>query len=344
MAGYSRKYITKIGNVLVSDTATSEEREHALQTLNDWRVLHLVPLNTFQVTLREYVKKLSGKHGIVAQRLKRVPTILDKIKNRQQQMQLGRMQDVGGLRAIVTDIRQLNDLKKTYTRLRTKHSLERVHDYIVEPKESGYRGVHIIYKYHSPEKLQYDGLYVEIQLRTRLQHLWATAVETVGFFFQEALKSSQGNKNWLDFFKLVSAMFALEEKEKPHSEFANSTKEELAQQLAQFVQKHKILGQLKTIQVTEFATKNPKLAKAAYWVIETILNGHSTIKILPFLASQKDAADLTYRQLEQSPECKSGRKQVVLVSVDSVSKIEKAYPNFFGDIKDFMAELQRLIK
>jgi len=47
--------------------------------------------------------------------------------------------------------------------------------------------------------------------------------------------------------------------------------------------------------------------------------------------------------LEQSPECKSGRKQVVLVSVDSVSKIEKAYPNFFGDIKDFMAELQRLV-
>ena len=134
--------------------------------------------------MREYVKELSGKHGIVAQRLKRVPTILDKIKNRQQQMQLGRMQDVGGLRAIVTDIRQLNDLKKKYARLRTKHSLERVHDYISETKESGYRGVHIIYKYHSPEKPQYDGLYVEIQLRTRLQHLWATAVETVDFFFK----------------------------------------------------------------------------------------------------------------------------------------------------------------
>jgi hypothetical protein len=258
-------------------------------------------------------------------------------------MQLGRMQDVGGLRAIVSDMRQLNELRKKYDRSRTKHSLERQYDYIAEPKESGYRGVHIIYKYHSPGDLRYDGLYVEIQLRTRLQHLWATAVETVGFFFQEALKSSQGNKNWLNFFKLVSAMFALEEKEQPHSEFAGFSREELARQLTRFVQAYKILGHLETIQITERAIKHPALARTAYWVIETVLNGHSSINIRPFLASQEDAADLTYRQLEQSPDCKTGKKQVVLVSVDSVSKIAKAYPSFFGDIKDFMAELQKLI-
>jgi ppGpp synthetase/RelA/SpoT-type nucleotidyltranferase len=342
MTIYSRTHINRIGEILTSDKSTADERENALQTLNDWRALHFVPLNTFQANLRKYVKEVTGKRGIVAQRLKRVPTILDKIKNRQQQMFLGRMQDIGGLRAIVQDIKKLREIEKKYERSKTKHYLERKKDYINDPQESGYRGIHIIYKYNSPEKPEYNGLYIEIQLRTRLQHLWATAVETVGFFFQEALKSSQGNKNWLDFFKLVSAVFAFEEKEKPFFKFQSFTKEELIRQLDQFIEKHRIQNQLKTIQIAKLATKNPQLLKAAYWVIETVLNGNSVIKIHPFLNSQQDSADLTYRQLEQSPECKSGKKQVVLVSVDSVSKIEKAYPNFFGDIDDFVKELQRI--
>ncbi len=52
---------------------------------------------------------------------------------------------------------------------------------------------------------------IEVQLRTRLQHNWATAVETVGIFTGEALKSSQGNEDWQDFFRLVSTWFAHKE-------------------------------------------------------------------------------------------------------------------------------------
>ncbi len=45
-------------------------------------------------------------------------------------------------------------------------------------------------------------LLIELQLRTRLQHEWATAVETMGTFLQSSLKSSQGPEEWLDFFSL----------------------------------------------------------------------------------------------------------------------------------------------
>jgi hypothetical protein len=62
------------------------------------------------------------------------------------------------------------------------------------------------------------------------------------------------------------------------------------------------------------------------------------------MKSQSETADSYYRLLEQSPDCQSGKKQVVLVSVDSVSKIEKAYPNFFGKIEDFMNALQKIIQ
>ncbi len=39
-----------------------------------------------------------------------------------------------------------------------------------------------------------------MQIRTAVQHSWATAVEVVGAFTAQSLKSSQGNEKWLDFF------------------------------------------------------------------------------------------------------------------------------------------------
>lgn len=38
------------------------------------------------------------------------------------------------------------------------------------------------FKSKSSSYSQYNGMLIEIQLRTRLQHYWATAVETVGIF------------------------------------------------------------------------------------------------------------------------------------------------------------------
>ena len=49
---------------------------------------------------------------------------------------------------------------------------------------------------------------IELQIRTRLQHAWATAVETMGIFIDHSLKSSQGPQDWLDFFSLVGNAFA----------------------------------------------------------------------------------------------------------------------------------------
>jgi len=42
-------------------------------------------------------------------------------------------------------------------------------DYISDPRRSGYRGVHVI--------VGYDGRQIEVQLRTRVMHDWAIAVE-----------------------------------------------------------------------------------------------------------------------------------------------------------------------
>ena len=77
-----------------------------------------------------------------------------------------------------------------------------------EPRPSGYRGMHLIYSYRANRKHALDGLNVEIQIRTSLQHQWATAVETVGTFTGEALKSGGGEEDWLRFFVLRSSRIA----------------------------------------------------------------------------------------------------------------------------------------
>jgi len=52
---------------------------------------------------------------------------------------------------------------------------------------------------------------IEIQIRTLLQHAWATAVETVGTFINMPLKSSLGDEGWLRFFALMGSAMAIAE-------------------------------------------------------------------------------------------------------------------------------------
>jgi len=342
---YTRGSINRVGKLLVTDNISPQERDEALDELNDWRSLHLDPMNMFQATLRGYVERIDPKHGIVAQRLKRTPTIIDKLKNRQQVMKLGEMQDIGGLRAIVSDVAKVRELEKKYDRSRARHVLRRKRDYIAQPQESGYRGIHLVYSCVTPKNSDTDGLLVEIQLRTHLQHLWATAVETVGTFFQESLKSSQGSRKWLEFFKQISAIFAIEEGERPHEAFRDVPYGELLKRLKEYTDEHAIFATFKLI-LAATQVLHPKVAKpaskqgpAAYWIIESYVK-RPHVKIYNFYKGQEDTANAMYRNLEDR--CGTQETQIVLISVDSFRKIAKAYPNFFSNIADFHRELHRL--
>jgi ppGpp synthetase/RelA/SpoT-type nucleotidyltranferase len=314
---YSRSFINRVGDVLADENSTTEAVESAVQTLSDWRALHLYPMNTFQATLRKYVNAVDSK-GIVAQRLKRTPTIIDKLRNRQQSMELGRMHDVGGLRAIVNNVQNVRKIENKFVNSRAKHILKRTYDYIAEPKDSGYRGIHLVYEYQNPKNMDYDGLFIEVQLRTRLQHLWSTAVETAGFFFQESLKSSQGNEHHLEFFQIVSALFAHEEGQPTSMPFSQFSREALIEKLRQLESENGILPLLGAIQIVRLI-ESPKLTDTAYWIIRTILDPPN-VMIYPFVRSQQSAANTMYQLLEQTNEHKKGKSQVVLVSADSVVK------------------------
>jgi putative GTP pyrophosphokinase len=98
--------LNRAGRSLVEVELFSQEYEDALELANRWRACHAYPINTFQATLRTKIKNCKGD-VLVAQRLKRMPTIIDKLV-RFPNMQLTTMQDIAGIKAIFDD---LNDIK-----------------------------------------------------------------------------------------------------------------------------------------------------------------------------------------------------------------------------------------
>lgn len=113
---YSRTQVSKAGDILTAlskDPATDldlDEWLHAYEVLANWRACHGYPINTFQATLRTRLKKID-EAALVAQRLKRTPSILNKLR-RFKGMNLARMQDIGGLRAVVGSVRHLAVLNR----------------------------------------------------------------------------------------------------------------------------------------------------------------------------------------------------------------------------------------
>ena len=118
------------------------------------------------------------------------------------------MQDIGGLRAIVSTVNTVRKLERVYRTARFTHTLASSKNYIDKPKPDGYRGVHLIYRYKNPLAPEYDGLNLELQIRSRLQHAWATGAETMGTFLGQALKSGQGEQSWRNYFSIAGAALA----------------------------------------------------------------------------------------------------------------------------------------
>ena len=153
-----------------------------------------------------------GKEALVAQRLKRLSSIGAKL-GRFRNMNLARMQDVGGCRAVLPSVDDVRRVTRGYADSPPRHRVVHTDDYLTRPRASGYRGIHLVSRFQSGEAREavHAGMRIEIQLRSRLQHAWAAAVETVGTFSGQALKSSEGDEGWLRFFALMASEIAFSE-------------------------------------------------------------------------------------------------------------------------------------
>lgn len=246
------------------------------------------------------------------------------------------MQDIGGCRAVLTSARDVAQIVKYYkSKSRMNHKQVSMKNYIENPKESGYRGVHLIYRYHSNNQQTsiYNGFKIEMQLRSQLQHSWATAVETVGAFVGQALKSSIGDEKWKRFFALMSTAIAIREHTAPVPD-TPTNKQELREELNHYASALNVRYRLRTYgEAMRLLTKQNE--RAAHYYLLELNTLKAELKVSGFGRNSGPKAQQEYQEAEKRAK-ENAELDIVLVSVDSLSALERAYPNYFADTRVFV--------
>jgi GTP pyrophosphokinase len=227
----SKKAINRAGIVCRDWWMTPKARvtDEVVEGWNDvveWRSSFDRPLKTTTQGLRGFAKREAGskREPVVAQRLKRMPTIVDKLA-RHENMKVTQMQDIGGCRAIMATEKELRGVLRRIERNWDVRG--EVKDYIAEPKPDGYRAVHVVV-------IKNDRM-IEIQLRTPLQHEWALATERLTLRLREGVKFGVGPPDLMRYLRMAAEAMALTENGQPVDEGFTKEFENLRQQVMPYL-------------------------------------------------------------------------------------------------------------
>lgn len=217
-AQYSKSQVNRAGQLLCElrqalvsnlDGALAEidgpQVDEAIEAVEWWRGRHARPLARVNAGLRYYIRKAGVPEPEVTQRLKRFSTIVHKL-GRQPGMQLSRMEDIGGVRAILPTQQHVDDVVDMLQRAE-RWRIRRLRSYVEGsdpgPKGDGYRAVHVI--------VEKNDSFIEIQLRTPWQDAWAQSVEQDTRRLRAGLKFGSGPDDLLEYYVAVSELFAMRE-------------------------------------------------------------------------------------------------------------------------------------
>lgn len=317
--GGSKSRVTRAGQAVREGKASPEE----LAVIDTWRAAHRAVLNTFQAILRIRAK---DTNVVVAQRHIRKRTIFDKL-HRLPRMELARMDDIAGCRLIFPTIDELTTFRAKLHKARFKHKRRNSVDkynYILSPKDTGYRGIHDVYEYdvNSDHGRDYKGLFVEIQYRTSVQHAWATAVEVIGIITESQPKFQRGDDRYEKAMALASEILA-RAYEGMTSCFPEMPDEEVVRAFLSIDEEIGLLRLLRGINATESET----LAKG-----NVILMFTDTEELE--VETYRDATE-ALRALFKHEKENPGR-DVVLVRAGSSEEVRIAFRNYFTDAKEFI--------
>lgn len=296
-----------------------------------------MPLLVFRGHLAKRAEKVDPR-AIIAQRLKRFKSIMNKL-SREPHMKLSQMQDLGGCRAILSDIRSLEALFEIYRNANDDFVQSeggmKCSNYLRFPKSDGYRGIHLVgrYKARAQKNEPWNGHRIEIQLRTRLQHAFATAVETVTTFTRTPLKFGGGPDQWRRFFSLMGSALALREGT-PLVEGTPANPEELTRELRELTRALRVRQRLRGW--TRALNRLPKREMVdAKWILLVLDVSNDTIQTTGFSDPKKAVqAVAAIEKSAQAPQL-----DAVLVGVSSIKSLRNAYPNYYADTAAFVEAL-----
>lgn len=326
----------------LSYVRNSEEVQQHFRLVQAWRSMQIDPTRTVFEQLQQVSSLLP--HSLVTFRLKRVSSILKKLSRKSSNLRLGSMDDIGGCRLIVETCDQVDlAVQQILSRLKIKES-RGIKDYISCPQDSGYRSHHIIAVV--PGKILSSR--VEIQVRTRLQHSWATGVEAASAIYGQDYKSPENlvdlDRTYVkQFFQLASALFALEE-DRPVASNMPTDKQILKHDLKSLPCYEQVCSDLLDATDSSFQSiyhpfneLGPNLYLLEYDREEQVL--YST----PFSTSSVSDALDWYNQSEEE-DVFSTLRDTVLVYAASSEYLSAAFPNYSTNLDEFTENLRRCME
>ena len=326
----SKTKVGKAGKVLTSPLSSSQERTDALAIVNYWREIHAEAL---QRALGDIEGLGSvGSDVLVAGRIKKLSTIVDNLERPSTPSDLQTMYDIAGCRLVVPDMRALD---RAYDGLSALAAFDLAktsrHDYISHPRSSGYRGKHVILRYDDLECGH--RLFVEVQLRTELQHAWATAVEMHDVAVKTRLKFNEIDNPAGRFFRKAALLIAqIEQRGEVDTRAIRSLSE----------------GRLE-LSAAVGAVDALEAACDAVCLLSDDLSGcASDYYLVDFVAEEQtleltrlDSMDALATYFEAEGADNDGGRDLVLTRGASYERLAKLYPNYFGDISNFVGLVKR---
>ncbi len=343
-----RSIYNKAGKTLLKEGVSTEDLNSALEIVGDWRAAHRYPLHAIMMTLRTRARHTDSS-AIVVQRSKRIVSIIPKLER----MRLTQIQDIGGCRAILKDLSRLNKVHRSYMDRAAKPDPRRSYmegepdNYIDKPKADGYRSIHYVFRYRSEleEYKPFEGMKIEVQLRTRVQHSWATALEIVDLFnpaqkLKTDIDKNQADPQWKRFFKLMGTVIARRE-ECADVPDTPSTQKELVKELRDLCNDLNIITKLEGYGKAVNHLESKKSSKGGAVVV--VLNTKErTLRTILFTRLSKKQIDEEYLRFETAY-LNMPHMQVVQVNVESLDQLKRAYPNYDLDTKEFVSIVKQAL-
>ena len=336
---HSRSAVKRAGKAI----SEGVETDHDIDLVDQWRSAHGYVINTFQIFFKRRIVKRSAPAEF-AQRLKRRRTVIDKLHRRRNDGQpliadVTSMHDFAGCRLIFQDIESLVEFRSYVNspesmknvKHKLRHGLEK-YDYIERPKSSGYRGIHDIYFHHPrPHRhgdmsAPWQGLLVEVQYRTRVQHAWATALEISDIIDGQRTKFELSETERVRFFALASEVLARHHEHKSRA-FVNRTLDDLIGELNE-LESH--LGILRRLDALKQYGGLEKIRRHNVLNIKSVDGGSFELEVFAFQNASQAIEKAT--ELEKDPDSVNA----VYVSADNPSQLRSAYRNYFNDPVDFV--------
>jgi len=348
---YTPGQIDRAGKTLTNPSASKDELTEAFSIVDNWRKAHAYPLELARNTLNQRVAEICPdavipERPIVSERLKRIESIRDKLI-REPKMNLFTMQDIGGCRAVLRGPEEVEKLLRSYADVLDLKTT----DYVASPRVSGYRSTHLVWRFRSQDSstADYNNMRIEIQVRTALQHTWATAVEIASTFTGQDLKSDHPKlqdpdlgPKWVRFFSLMGSAMANREGGAPVRD-TPADKGDLLRELGRLTNDLRIQNLMK--HWSKVTTIRGRRSNTGARLFLIVLRPHKTqwyLKVRPFSAKDADKAAQERIRLEKESRETRGM-QVVLVAVESIDMLRRAYPNYYADTADFLKALEEAL-